>query len=85
MAARTQSERLAYYRLLRDAWDTAYSTLLTDMTTTGGAKPSYSVGGQSVSWPDLYKTGLEMMEKLDAIINRLEWSIGGPVDSYRRA
>lgn len=83
MASNTNAVRLEQLRLLLDDWITAYRASITLVTSTG-VKPSYSVGGQSVSWGEVYSNGARIIADLVKLINALSWA-DGPVDGYVRA
>lgn len=74
---------LEQLRLARDSYITALRTLATD-AATNNIRPSYSVGGQSVSWPEAHRVATEMIKELTEQINAYSWMDGGTVASYER-
>lgn len=81
MAARTRQERLEKLKLIRDAWEDAYQAALVAIPDATGAKPDYSIGGQSVSWQAVYTNGPKVIEDLTRRVNEASWA-AGPVDTY---
>lgn len=81
--AKTTAQVITSLKAARDNFLTALENLASD-AATGDIKPAYSVGGQSVSWPEAYRVATEMAKSLTDEINRLTWA-GGPVDHYMRS
>lgn len=57
---------------LENARTSLAATIETEMSyqQTNGPKPSYSVGGRSVSWPEWLRTSLDSLKELDEAIQR---------------
>ncbi len=82
--ANSNATNLETIKLTYDAWLTAYKLAVVAAGTIG-PKPDYSVGGQSVSWQAVYTNGPKIITDLRKLITEMEWSAGGPVDTWQRA